>query len=339
MATPNALSRLVKRALPQVLFECAAAGYNLPEHLQAMRLMRSGRPDLVYARHALNDIGVLGAARDAHVPTVLEVNTLYSSDAYQVFEPLVLRRVARALERKALRLASLVVTVSTPLAGLVQALAPGVRTLTVPNGANPEQFEPSVDGTAIRRQYGIEAGCMVVGWSGALRAWHGLELLIEAVAQRPEVVLLVIGDGPDRPRVEAQVRRLGVGARVRFAGRVPRDRMAEHLAAIDIGVVADDLTRYASPMKLVEYMAMGKAVVAPDLANIRDVVTDGSDGLLFRPGDAGSLGAQLARLADAGCREGLGRAGRAKVVTERNWTEVARSILGASVLAVAEREA
>jgi glycosyltransferase involved in cell wall biosynthesis len=169
----------------------------------------------------------------------------------------------------------------------------------------------------------------VIGWSGVVRAWHGLDLLVKVLAIRPSMKLLIIGDGPDRDNIERAAASLGVAGRIRFAGQVPRDQVAEQLAAIDVGAVADDRTGYASPMKLVEYMAMGKAVAAPDLENIRDLVTADSDGLLFSAGSVEALATTLARLADAGLRVTLGRAGRRRVETDRNWASIARTILGA----------
>ena len=326
---PGALATLARRALPQSLFECAAAGHDFAERRQARQLLHDVRADLVYKRHALNSVSTLVAAKEANIPSVLEVNTIYSSDLLQAFEPLHFRRLAGRFEARAFELATLVVAVSSPMTALVQRLAPSAIVLTLPNGANPTQFSPSIDGTAVRRRYGLDPQTVVAGWSGTLRSWHGVELLLRAAVERGSLNLLIIGDGPDRSNIEASAQRLGVSHRVHFAGSVPRDQVAEHLAAIDIGVVADDRTGYASPLKLLEYMAMGKAVVAPDLDNIRDVVTHGKEGLLFAPGSADALADCLDRLTDPETRLALGRAGRARVVADRNWRAIAVSILGA----------
>jgi glycosyltransferase involved in cell wall biosynthesis len=326
---PGRLPSLVRRALPQGLFECAAAAHSTIERRQGRQLLERVHPAFVYKRHALNDFGMLEAARDRGVPSVLEVNALYSSDALQKFEPLRFRRLARTLEARALRLATFVVAVSSPMRALIEQLAKGSRVLTLPNGVDPVQFSPSVDGSAIRRKYGLDTSQLVVGWSGIVRSWHGLDLVLKSLAYESTAVLLVIGDGPYRKRIQDDCIALGLGQRVKFTGYVERGQMAEHLAAIDIGLVADDRTGYASPMKLLEYMAMGTAVVAPDLANIRDIVTDGTEGLLFQPGNAQSLASCLERLGSADLREALGRRARARVVEERNWLANARSVLEA----------
>jgi glycosyltransferase involved in cell wall biosynthesis len=98
---------------------------------------------------------------------------------------------------------------------------------------------------------------------------------------------------------------------------------------MDVAVVAEDRTRVASPMKLLEYMAMGRPVVAPALDNIRDLVTDGVDGLLFSAGNARSLESSLARLAsDASLRSALGAHARSSVHELRNWNRIAETIIG-----------
>ena len=320
------LGGLVRRTLPQSAFELAAVAYNMPERYSVRRLLARTRPAFVYQRHALNDIGILQAARAAGIPSALEVNVLYSSRSLGEFEPLHFPRLARQMERKGLELADLVITVSSPLAALVRELAPNVRAvLVLPNGVDPQRFRPDIPGDAVRSRFGIPPRATVVGWCGIMRTWHRLELLLEAV-RTTGYFLLLIGDGPARADIERLADRLGLNERVKFAGRVDQTEVPSHLAAIDIGVVADDLTGYASPMKLFEYMAMGKPIVAPDLANIRDVVTPHSEGLLFEPGSAASLALALSDLEDATVRTRLGEAGR-RSVEKRTWPGNATQVL------------
>jgi glycosyltransferase involved in cell wall biosynthesis len=104
--------------------------------------------------------------------------------------------------------------------------------------------------------------------------------------------------------------------------------MPEWLGAVDIAVVPDERTGVASPMKLLEYMAMGLTVVAPELANIRDLVTHDVDGILFRPGDATDLSSVLVRLAqDPDVRRRLGANARLKIERERNWHRNAEEVI------------
>jgi glycosyltransferase involved in cell wall biosynthesis len=257
---------------------------------------------------------------------VLEVNCLYSDPQYHQFEPLTLQRLARRLEQRALHAASVVLAVSTPLARRIEDLVPS-KTVVVPNGANPERFDPRrAEPGRARARHAITG--LTVGWAGILREWHGVELLLTAVAAVPSITLLIVGDGPARADLERRAAALGIAGRVVVTGRIPHAQMPDYLAAMDIAVVADDRTGIASPMKLLEYMSMSAAVVAPRLENIQDLVTDDVDGLLFAPGDAGDLTRIVRRLAEnRDLRERLGRAARSKIERERNWRRNAETVL------------
>jgi glycosyltransferase involved in cell wall biosynthesis len=316
-----------RTAMPAFLFELAALAGNVVEYLEVRRAIGRVRPDFVYKRHARNDVAALLAARHAGVPSVLEVNCLFTGEGYREFEPMALEPVAIAFERRALRLATVRLAVSTPLAAQIERLS-GMTAVVMPNGADPRRFDPaSAQPDTVRARYGLTSE-IVIGWAGVLRDWHGLDLLLDALAHVPGARLLIVGDGPARPAVEARAAQLGLGGRIVITGRVSHDAMPDHVAAMDVAVVAHDRTGVASPMKLLEYMAMGRAVVAPRLDNIRDVVEEGRQGLLFAPGDGAGLATVLQRLAgDGELRRRLGREARLAIETARNWRGNAERVL------------
>lgn len=325
-ATRGVLAGLRSR-LPQAGLELASLSANLAEYAEARRVLARFRPDFVYKRHARFDVAMVAAARALGVPTVLEVNCLFSVAEYRRFEPLAFERLARRCERRVLNDASVVVAVSTPLGRQVSALA-GTAAVILPNGANPEMFRVR-DGAAqaVRARHGL-TGAVTVGWAGIVREWHGLDLLIDAVAGIPDVRLLIVGDGPALPEVRRRIASREMTGRTAVVGRVPHAVMPDYVAAMDIAVVAADRTGIASPMKLLEYMAMERAVVAPRLDNMRDLVDDEVDGVLFSPGDAGALRAQITRLAgNAALRRELGQHARRKIERERNWRRNAEEVL------------
>ena len=309
----------LKQRMPAAVFEAASTATNALEYLDVRGRARAERPDFVYKRHARMDVGALLAARRAGIPSVLEVNCLFTGTHYHRFEPMALDGLAARLERRALRLADVVLAVSSPLMRDIQQFAQ-VEAVTLPNGADPQRFDPArAEGGTVRARFGLGRE-IVVGWAGIMRDWHGLELLIDAVARMPDVRLLIVGDGPSRPAVEQRARQAGIDARMVVTGRVPQDQMPHYIAAMDIAAVVSDGTRVASPMKLVEYMAMERPVVAPRLDNICDLVSDGCDGLLFTPENADDLTRVLRRLAgDAGLRSTLGSTARRTVLAVRNW--------------------
>ena len=321
------LVRRIRNVLPRPMFEIASVASNAADYLDVRRAISNIQPDFLYKRHARYDVGALYAAQHARIPAVLEVNCLFTGRQYHQFEPLALNALAARLERRALSLPTAVLAVSTPLSRDIDATA-RIRSVVLPNGADPERFDPMrANPDGVRSRYGLR-DALTVGWAGVVREWHGLELLLEALVHVPAAHLLIVGDGPARPAFAQRAAALGVGERVVITGRVPHAEMPDHLAAMDIAVVASDLTGVASPMKLVEYMAMGRAVVAPRLDNIRDLVTDDSNGLLFTADDSASLADVLRRLAgDSALRVRLGRNARLTVELERNWRRNAERVL------------
>jgi glycosyltransferase involved in cell wall biosynthesis len=328
--SPGSSRRLiggVRSMLPKMAFELGSAGAGVLEYVNALRVIERAQPTFVYSRHARFDVATLAAAKKMGVPSVLEVNCVFTSPQYEQFEPHAMRRLARMFERKSVELATRVVAVSTPLAAAIHEL--GRRDVTaIPNGADPSHFDPHrFDGNQVRGRHGLGSG-LIVGWAGILREWHGLDLLLAALVSVPDARLLIVGDGPARPALERRARDLGLHDRVVITGRVVHEEMPNYIAAMDIAVVADERTGVASPMKLLEYMSMARAVVAPRKDNIRDLIDEDVDGLLFSAGRADELGAKLHALASNGqLRASLGSSARRKVERERNWQGIAERVL------------
>jgi glycosyltransferase involved in cell wall biosynthesis len=325
---PDGLLANLRHRLPRAAAELALLVANLPDYFLARRAFATHLPDVVYKRHALFDVAVSMASKRRGIPMVLEVNALYSHDAMRRFEPLSFRSLARALERTVIRSATVVVAVSTPMADRIREVAGAdVTVLVCPNGANPNTFDPGIaDGRAIRARLGL-SDSFVVGWTGVLRAWHGLDMLIQSLETLPDLRLLVVGDGPERKVVEHYARTLGVHDRVIITGRIPHREVPDYVAAFDVAVASDDQTGMASPMKVVEYMALARPVVVPRLPNFEDLVRDGVTGLQFRAGDHAELSACLRLLRDSRrLRNRLGAAARDEVCDRLNWVANARAV-------------
>jgi glycosyltransferase involved in cell wall biosynthesis len=317
----------VRTLLTGPAHELAGVACNAREYLTVRSAIDEFRPDVMYKRHGRNDVAALSAARSRRLPVALEVNCLYASESYRRFEPLTFRRLAAAMELHALSLATVVLPVSTPLAAQIRALGVG-NVHVLPNGANPVTFRPvPPDLRAQRDDPGMSDG-LTLGWAGIIRDWHGLELLLDVLSHVPKSRLLVVGDGPGRTALQSEAARRAVANRLIITGRVPHASMSEYLRTVDIAVVADERTGVASPMKLLEYMSMGLTVVAPDLPNIRDLVANGVDGVLFRPEDGQDLTAAIITLAEnPRRRRALGAAARLKIEEERNWKRNATTVL------------
>jgi glycosyltransferase involved in cell wall biosynthesis len=158
----------------------------------------------------------------------------------------------------------------------------------------------------------------------------GIRLLLEAMASVTadglDVTLEIVGDGPDRDRLEARSAELGLGERVRFTGAVGRDRIRERYEAAD----AFCLSSFAEgvPVVLMEAMALERPVIAPRVMGIPELVEDGVSGVLVAPGSVPALAAAIRRLAEAepAALAELGAAGRARVRGSYELADSARRL-------------
>lgn len=329
----GALGRLLARA-PRALYELGEHAYG---PAVARRLAVAGRrigADIVYERYALGNTGGLRAARRLGVPLLLEVNSPLARERAE-HEMLVFRGWAERAERRLLQRADRVLAVTRVLADmLVQAGVPRPRVAVVRNGVDLSRHPEPVhrDGPDV-----------VIGFTGFFRAWHRIEDLVDALADGALPAgarLLLVGDGPARASIEARAAARGVAQRVQVTGAVAHEDVPGFVRTMDV-CVQPASTPWASPLKLPEYMAAGRAIVAPDQENLREVLTHGRDALLFDPGRPAELAAAVARLArDAGLRRALGAAARETVVRERlTWDGAAERVEAVAGTCLAERRA
>lgn len=308
----------------------------LLHNLRAGRLVKArleqGGVDLVYERfHHLQWAG-MRAARRHGVPAILEFNAGVNEAA--AFHRAGLGTFARWIEARTLAAADRVITVSGVLRRQVLTLGlPGDRVVAIHNGVNTERFHPGIDGGPMRRRFGFGTRDVVVGFVGSFAPWHGVEVLIEAalglLPQMPELRFLFVGGHAEEPRFIAARRRVeeaGGRERIVFAGELPFAEVPAAIAAMDIATIPW-ATDYGSPMKIFEYMAMGRALIAPDLEVLREVLSAGENAVLVRRGDSGELAAAIRRLAlDPERRRDLGRAARKDALEHHDWRHHARVV-------------
>jgi glycosyltransferase involved in cell wall biosynthesis len=325
--------RLAARA-PRVLYEIAEHAYG---PMTAGRLARAGRQvgaDVLYERHALGNTAGVRAARRLGIPMLLEVNSPLAHER-ATHEQLVLKRWARRSERSVLQRADRVLCVTQVLADMLdEAGVPRSRLHVVRNGVDLLRY-PSPGPRA-------DDGQVVIGFTGFFRPWHGIEDLVDALSDGSLPAgarLLLVGDGPSRESIEARARERGVADRVEITGAVAHERIPEHLRAMDV-CVQPAATAWASPLKLPEYMAAARSIVAPDQANLREVLTHERDALLFDPTARGAMARAVATLAhDRALRERLGAAARETVEREKmTWAGNAERVEAIASGCLAERE-
>ena len=214
----------------------------------------------------------------------------------------------RLLSRFALRHADRVVTVSRDLFDIARGIGVDERRLRyIPNGVDPEAFAAG-DAEVGRRLTGLRAGRRTIVSVGQLERVKGHTILIEAFRQlrqkRPEVALVIAGDGTLRAQLEEQIRAGGLGDDVRLLGSVSYRQVPDLLAAADI--VALPSLNEGMPLAAIEALAAGRPLVGSAVGGTPEVVDHDRHGLLVPPGDAEALAAALdAALARAWDKEAL----------------------------------
>jgi glycosyltransferase involved in cell wall biosynthesis len=315
----RALGRGARRGRQDLIFTRDLALASL-----VLRLPRAFRAPLVYESHGMAD------ETAAALPTLLTG----APEASAAKRRRLARREARVWKR-----ADGYVTITQGLADALTgrfgtrtalAVAPdGTRSAT--DNANITDCANITDNTATHRT--DPAGRFTVAYSGHLYPWKGVDLVIEAVAALPDARGLIIGGHPGEPdlaRLSALAGRLHCAERITFTGLLlPRDAR-RRLQAADVVVLPNPAstisTRFTSPLKLFEYMASGRPIVASDLPSIREVLRDGESAILVNAGDAQALTDGLRRLRDD---QALGArlARRAlEEVSRYTWDERARRL-------------
>jgi glycosyltransferase involved in cell wall biosynthesis len=292
------------------IYDLAQIAYNFYAVPKMIRQARQQKAEAVYERHALFNVAGVVAARWLKLPIIIEVNSPLAMEQRRE-NAIGFEALGAAMERWSLNRANKVLAVTTPLKNILIDM--GVRAdhiIVMPNGIDLAHFGASEKiNAALAVQLGLQDK-VVVGFVGWFRDWHGIDRLVDAVAmiasQGANIALLLIGDGPARSSLEQQIAKLEMSAHVKITGAVPHDKIPEYLALVDIAT-QPAANEYCCPMKVIEYMGMGKPIVAPDQPNLSELITDGKEGLLFNPGDVQDMTRALGNLVkDAELRNHLG---------------------------------
>jgi glycosyltransferase involved in cell wall biosynthesis len=315
----------IKQALPSALFEVIEVGYTLVAFLSALSAILRFRPDFVYDRYIIFNAGTVLAAKVLRVPVLLEVNApLALERSEERDETLAFRKLAHFIERWTCSNASHTIVVSTPLKNYLASVGvPGDKCVVMPNGVDPDRFVPRAVCHSLLTELGIPPDAFVVGFTGILRPWHGLNLLVDAVARMAHegraVFLLIVGDGPYRGELESMLEVAGLAGASRITGRVNHARVPDFVSLFGVAV-SPRATFYASPMKVIEYMSLSIPVVVPRTPNFLDIIDEDHNGITFEDGSSAALQAALTYLYDSPAqRQRIGRNGRNKVLSRLNW--------------------
>jgi len=318
--------------------------YDARLHDSFQRDCTSVEADIVLERLSLFSTAGSRLAQRLGAAYLVEMNAPLSQEAAR-YRDAGLQTLAHRVESQALQSADRILTVSDALRDHVVREF-GVsedRVVSVPNGVDLELFSQLPSRATARAMAGVPRDALVFGFVGTLRAWHGIDVLLDAFCRaRPQLDnahLLVVGDIRRAEQYRDRAAELGILESTTFFGGARHEEVPALLAAMDVALAPylPQDTFYFSPLKLFEYMAAGLCIIASRAGQISEVIEHRRNGLLTMPGHADDLARAMV---EAGrypaLRDRLGAEAR-ESVSNRGWDSVATRITELAVDAVREK--
>jgi glycosyltransferase involved in cell wall biosynthesis len=226
--------------------------------------------------------------------------------------------------------------------GMFQDRDAAAKVALITGAVDTEMFKPDLSSRKeVRDRYSLGSS-PVVGYVGTFQEWHGMSELVGAAQEllqgRDDIRFLMVG--PYYTRTQQRVAAAGISRSFIFTGPVQYEQVPNYMNASDVlvapynpeSIVSTEQVRrhgLGSPLKVFEYMAVGKPVVTTDVKPISDPIQDGVNGYLIPPGNSKALStAILGILADRQQAESIGAAGRQSVIANYSWTIVAKQLCG-----------
>lgn len=290
------------------------------------------RPDIIHAHSpVLNALPALKVGKRSGIPVVYEIRAFWEDAAVDhgsTREGSLRYNATRALETRAIRQAGHVFTICEGLrSDIVDRGVPSAKVTVIPNAVDVQGFQlAQAPEPALQARWGLQDRT-VVGFIGSFYAYEGLDLLVAALPQmlkaRPDMVLLLVGGGPQDAALKAQAQALGLGDHVVFTGRVPHAEVNRYYDLIDVLAYPRHsmrLTELVTPLKPLEAMAQGHLFVASDVGGHKELIRHGETGWLFKADDVNALAQAILDMLEHRARWPELRAnGRQFVETVRNW--------------------
>lgn len=292
------------------------------------------KPDLIYERSYYLMRSGYETAQKFKIPYFCEINAPYPEEKLQMEGNSFFRKESYRVESEQITIADSVFTVSTAMRDYLisQSGGNGDKIHVTPNAVNKETVvvsEHRID--QLRNQFDIRANDKVIGFVGSIFPYHGVDLLLEAFNQLMEkgfqdCKLLIVGDGEILPALKDYAERNIEKGKAIFTGNVPHKEVYNYISLMDIAVMARS-NWYGSPVKIFEYGAMNKTIIAPDVIPVQDVMVHGRHGMLIKDSTDELLKAIEYLIAHPEEAKSMANTFHHKVMNEHTWYQTASRIL------------
>jgi glycosyltransferase involved in cell wall biosynthesis len=205
------------------------------------------------------------------------------------------------------------------------------KILVVANAVNPSHLKPNeAHQQEIIARYELKSEHIVFGFVGSIFPYHGVDLMIESFAtierEYKEARMLIVGAGEVLPDLQHRALELGLEKKIHFTGNVPHQKVYDYLSLMDITIMARS-NWYGSPVKIFEYGAMCKAIIAPNVVPVQDVMQNREHGLLIEASAEALAQSMHYLLQQPKERTRMAHSFYKKVMSEHTWEMVSKQIL------------
>ena len=330
----NSFKSILKKVLPKMLWRTLKEIQQIRFDKHAAKELRIAiqkfNPDVVYERSAWMSNGSVQVLESLSIKHVVEINAPFEEEVKE-FEKAssFISFIGKKKLKNLLQSAYFVAPITSSLQKHVVKNygVNAAKCLVVPNAIDKSEIQITDSRVEeIRNKFEV-TNKTVIGFVGSIFPYHGVDRLIHAVSKlnNSDVSLLIVGDGYLIPELKEQASTLGLNSRVHFTGSVPKEDVYNHIAAMDI-VTLPNTEWYCSPVKLFEYGALGKVVLAVNEAGVSDVMTD-TDGMLFKNNEGDFQEALNFTISNLSQLKEKAKTFQQKIFSNHTWSANARQIL------------
>jgi glycosyltransferase involved in cell wall biosynthesis len=317
-----------------VIRELKSLALNIPRFIRLVRLIQKYKPDCIINRYSIYDLSAILAGKLFNIPIVYEVNgsVIYERDIENRYY---IKGLANWFEKQVFKQADVVTVVSNELKRYFDENRYDTSsTIVIPNGVDINKFHENVPCPAFLEDLEKKwSDNVVVGFLGSLKSWHGVERMInimpKLIQKVPKIRFLIIGDGNEREILEQKINNYNISQYVHITGFIDHKDIPGALNLIDIAVAPykDIKFFYFSPLKVFEYMAMGKPVVAPALGQCKELIQSNYNGILLEENTDDALMNAIQNLAEnEDLRTKMGKNARKFIEKHYTWKVNAKKI-------------
>ncbi len=295
-----------------------------------LRLVKKEKIKIIYARHGISTISTIMLGKITGIPTIVEVNGLLSEETK--YQKPMLKSLISWLDKLVSRKANHIIVVTQGLKDYFLELnqRPEKEITVIPNGVNTSKFRP-MNMAEARKKHGLDDGDLVI-FMGTLAHWQGISFLIEAVEllKNENFTVLIVGAGPIELELREIVKKKKLEGKIKFTGPVEYQYIPGYINCGDICVAPFTINRNMkiglSPLKVYEYGACGKSVVASRIKNLEFIELE-NIGKLVEPESPKALAEGIKNmLANQEEAEVMGQNARKLMETKYSWDCIAQRI-------------